>query len=278
MKSPIKITLLWFLPPLSIAQEKYTDSLKTVYQNAATDSVRYVTGRALYYYYYEELNRDTAFYYAEENPKLAQKNNKKLAEADSYVIEGYQLLHEGKYPASLKCLLEALKITEDENDKEETWPVVAIEPSHGKSRLLLLSMTHHMFGILMDQTQNTQQQIFHFKEALRIAKEIGNKKRQLLSAMNLGSSYLEIDNLDSALVFSMEAKRISDESSLYKYRGFIFSNIGDVYRKERNKALAKKYYYEGLTSAEEQGNFASIARNNIRLINCFLDEGKRIHC
>jgi signal transduction histidine kinase len=73
----------------------------------------------------------------------------------------------------------------------------------------------------------------------------------------------------------MEAKRISDESSLYKYRGFIFSNIGDVYRKEGNKALAKKYYYEGLTSAEEQGNFASIARNNIRLINCFLDEGKK---
>src|SRR5262245_55431102 len=100
MKPFIKTTLLLFLPVLSIAQEKYVDNLKAVYRNASTDSVRYTTGRALYYYY-EELNRDTALYYADENLKLAQKNNKKLPEASSLVIKGYQLLHEGKYPASL---------------------------------------------------------------------------------------------------------------------------------------------------------------------------------
>jgi signal transduction histidine kinase len=257
-----------------MAQEKYIDSLKTVYRNSPTDSARYSTGRALYYYY-EELNRDTALYYADQNLQLAQKNNKKLPEAASLVIKGYQLLHEGNYGASLKCLLQALKITEDENNKEETWPVVTIEPSPGKSRLLLLSITHHMFGILMEQTQNIQQQIFHFREALRIAKEIGNSNRHLLSAMNLGSSYLTINKLDSAQAFSMEANRISDESSLYKYKGFILSIIGDVYLKKGDKALAKKYYYAGLKSAQEQGNFASIARNNIRLINCFRDEGKK---
>jgi len=127
----------------------------------------------------------------------------------------------------------------------------------------------------MEQTQNTQQQIFHFKEALRIAREIGNANRQLLSAMNLGSSYLTINKLDSALAFSMEADRISDESSLNKYKGFILATIGDVYLKKGDKELAKKYYYAGLKSAQEQRNFSSIARNNIRLINRFLDEGKK---
>jgi len=127
----------------------------------------------------------------------------------------------------------------------------------------------------MEQTQNIQQQIFHFKEALRIAKEIGNINRQLLSAMNLGSSYLAINNLDSALAFSMEANRISDQSSLYKYKGFILSIIGDVYLKKGDKVLAKEYYYAGLKSAQQQANLASIARNNIRLIHSFLDEGKK---
>ena len=274
MKSTTKIISLLFLPLLSVAQEKNIDSLKTAYGDASSDSVRFATGRALYYYY-EELNRDTALYYAEENLQLAQKNHKKLPEAASLVIKGYQLLHEGKYPASLKCLLQALTITEDQNNTEETWPVVTIEPSPGKSRLLLLSITHHMFGILMEQTQNTQQQIFHFKEALRIAREIGNANRQLLSAMNLGGSYLTINKLDSALSFSMEADRISDESSLNKYKGFILATIGDVYLKKGDKELAKKYYYAGLKSAQEQRNFSSIARNNIRLINRFLDEGKK---
>jgi len=127
----------------------------------------------------------------------------------------------------------------------------------------------------MEQTQNTQQQIFHFKEALRIAREIGNANRQLLSAMNLGGSYLTINKLDSALSFSMEADRISDESSLNKYKGFILATIGDVYLKKGDKELAKKYYYAGLKSAQEQRNFSSIARNNIRLINRFLGEGKK---
>ncbi|HEV8507643.1 MAG TPA: hypothetical protein VGQ53_19660, partial [Chitinophagaceae bacterium] len=274
MKQIVKTIWVLFLPLLSIAQEKNIDGLKTAYRNASSDSVRFATGRALYYYY-EELNRDTALYYADENLQLAQKNNKKLPEASSLVIKGYQLLHEGKYPASLKCLLQALTITEDQNNKEETWPVVTIEPSPGKSRLLLLSITHHMFGILMEQTQNIQQQIFHFKEALKIAKEIGNANRQLLSAMNLGSSYLLINELDSALAFAMEANRISDESSLYKYKGFILSIIGDVYLKKGDKEVARHYYYAGLTSAQEQGNSTSIARNNIRLINCFRAEGKK---
>jgi two-component system, NtrC family, sensor kinase len=274
MKSVFRITLLLLLPVLSIAQGKNIDSLKIAYRNASNDSARYATGRALYYYY-EELNRDSALYYADENLKLSQNNHKKLAEAASLVIEGYQLLHQGKYPASLKCLMQALEITEDPNNKEETWPVVTIEPSPGKSRLLLLSMTHHMFGILMEQAQNIEQQIIHFKEAQAIAKQIGNANRQLLGAMNLGESYLVKGELDSALAFSIEANRISDASSLYKYKGFILSVIGDVYLKKGDEALAKKYYYAGLASAREQGNFASIARNNIRLINCFRDEGKK---
>jgi hypothetical protein len=108
MKSFIKITLLLFLPVLSIAQEKNIDSLKAVYRDASTDSARYATGRALYYYY-EELNRDSALYYADENLKLAQKNSKKLAEAASLVIKGYQLLHEGKVSCFIKMFVGGIK-------------------------------------------------------------------------------------------------------------------------------------------------------------------------
>ena len=275
MKPVLKIILFLLLPFLCIAQEKYVDSLKSVYGNTPDDSTRYVTGRALYYYY-EELNRDTALYYAEQNLKLARANNRKLAEAASLVIKGYQLLHQGKYAASLESLLLAFKIGNDAGDNtEETWPLVSIEPSPGKSRLLILAITHHMFGLLMEQTQNTDQQIFHFNEALRIAKQIGNSNRHLLAAMNLGNSYLLIGNLDSALGFAKDADRISQKASLHKYRGYILSVIGDIYMKKGDRALAKTYYYEGLKSASEQENLGSVARNNIRLINCFAAEGKK---
>jgi tetratricopeptide (TPR) repeat protein len=102
-----------------------------------------------------------------------------------------------------------------------------------------------MFGILMEQTQNYEQQIFHFKEALRIAQEIGNKNRQLLSAMNLGSSYLATNKLDSALAFRRKQTGSQTNRHYIKYKGFILSIIGDVYLKEGNKALAKDYYLCG---------------------------------
>jgi len=239
MRSIIISVSLLFLPFLTMAQEKYADSLKEVFRSTATDSVRYTAGRALYYYY-EEQNRDSALYFAEQNLLLAKKNNKKLAEAASLDIKAYQLMHQGKYAPSLQCLLLAFKILEGvAGNQEETWPVVTIEPSPGKSKLLILTITHHMFGILMEQTQNVKQQIFHFKEALRIAKEIGNANRHLLAAMNLGSSYLMVDKPDSALVFAMEAYRISKEASLYKYRGISFLLLATCIKKRGTRHWLK---------------------------------------
>ena len=171
LKSILKVTLFLFLPVLAMAQEKYTDSLKTVYRNDSNDSVRYAAGKALYNYY-EELNRDSALYYADQNLLLGQKNKRKLVQVFALDTKGYQLLHLGRYSESLECLLEAFKIAGDpENDTEETWSL-SVQPSPGKSRLLMLSITHHMMGILMWQTQNSEQEIFHFREARRIAGEI----------------------------------------------------------------------------------------------------------
>ncbi len=159
------------MPAFVDAKQNLPDSLKQVFNNAPNDSTRYIAAKALYNYY-EELNRNSALYYADQSLFLARKNNKKLIEAFALNTKGYQLLHLGRYSESLQCLLQAFRIAEDpKNNKEETWQL-STQPSPGKSRLLMLAITHHMFGILMSQTQNTEQEIFHFKEARRIARKL----------------------------------------------------------------------------------------------------------
>ncbi len=181
MRTYVRIIFLLLLPVCVHAQPA-ADSLREIFDNATGDSIRYTASRALYNYY-EELNRDSALRYSEYNLLLARKNNKKLIEVFALNTRGYQLIHLGRYSESLQCLLEAFKIAEDPaNDTQETWPL-SIQPSPGKDRLLMLSVTHHMLGILMWQTQNNEQQIFHFKEAGRIAGEIGNQFRVLLSGL-----------------------------------------------------------------------------------------------
>lgn len=249
------------------------DSLKYIFRNATVESLRYEAGRTLYVLY-EERNRDTAYYYADQCLSLAKKNNKKLVEAVFLDLKGYQLLHLGQYAASLQCLLEAFKIAEDpKNDMEEAWRLTTY-PSPGKNRLLVLALTHHMFGILMEQTQNVKQQIIHFKAAREIALEIKNQNRHLLADMNLGNSYMAINEPDTALAFMQEAEQVVAASGINRFKGFISSIIGDIYLPKGDKEKAKTYYQEGLRISSELNNTSSMSRNMLRLINYYAEKGQ----
>jgi two-component system, NtrC family, sensor kinase len=139
----------------------------------------------------------------------------------------------------------------------------------------MLAITHHMFGILMWQTQNTEQEIFHFKEARRIAKEIDNPFRLLLANMNLGNSYLTINRPDSSFVFAKEAESIALKAGLIKYLGQIYSILGEIYMDNGDKESAKKYFYQGIQTSIEQNNMSSLSRNYLRLIRYYLAEGQK---
>ncbi len=269
-----KTFLLLLLTVTVCGQENQADSLKHVFRNSADDSIRYESGRQLYLLY-EERNRDSALYYADQCLQLARKHNKKLAEVVALDIKGYQLLHHGQYAAAFQNFLQAFKIAEDPgNDMEESW-LLSHYPSPGHSRLLALSLTHHMFSILMEQTQNVQRRIFHLNEARRIALEIGNKNRYLLAIMNLGNSYLTINKPDSALVYTLEAEKLSAEGKLNNFRGHILANLGDIALQKGDRAQAKKYYDEGLNISTQLNTFSSIVRINARLLQFHKKEGNK---
>ena len=198
MKIFFTIILLFLLPLLTAAQQ-LPDSLHNVYLKTTDDSTRYVVGKNLYDYY-EESNKDSALYYAQQDLMLARKHNEKLAEAYFLDNTAYQLIGMGKYAEALQLVLEAFTITkEPKNETQSTW-VLFTHPFNGSSRLLILSYTHHIFAILMRETQNIEQEIIHYSEARRIASEIGHPVRQMLASMNLGRSYTTINKLDSALM------------------------------------------------------------------------------
>ena len=75
----------------------------------APDSVQYILNSKLNDYY-EEINTDSAVYFAEQELMIARRNKQKLAESDALVSIGYQLVSGGKYGESLKYLLEAFEI------------------------------------------------------------------------------------------------------------------------------------------------------------------------
>ena len=280
IKHYLKILLLALFPLFAKAQsvpplrqQTLPDSLRQILINAPNDSIRHETCRLLYNYY-EESNRDSALYYTEQRLLLSKKNNKRIVEAFALGIKGYQLVYLGRFGEALESLLQAFKIAENpKNDENDSWRLTGY-PSPGKSRLLSLSLVHHMFGHLMAQTHNTEQQIFHCKEGLRIAVEIGNKQRILVGAMVLGSTYVAINKPDSALLFAKRSEQAAIESGITKWDGYIYFVMGDVFLKKADKALAVHYYHKALQSSRENNNLNNVAGSCTRLLNYYRVEGQ----
>jgi two-component system NtrC family sensor kinase len=272
MKTCIKIFLL-LLPALAQAQVHLPDSTIKALKNATNDSLRY-RANVQAYLYCEEINRDSALYYVGKTLLLTRKNNRMLLVAWSLASKSYQLTTIGRYAEALKCLLQAFEIAQDPQNDNNSWFLnQRVTPE--KNRLLTLALVHHMFGVLMYRTQNTEQTIFHFKEAKRIAQEINNPARVMLADMNLGKVYISLNKIDSALVFENEAKDITLKIGSKKYLGHIFSCFGDIALKQGNKTKAKQFYYEGVNAATEQNNIADLNWNYLKLTNFYLAEKEK---
>lgn len=278
MKQLLRIVILLLLSFELFAQQNVQDSLKRSLSNAVDDSSRYIILRRIYDYY-EETSRDSAFYYAHLCLQLAQKNKQKLAEIHCLDNKAYQLIGLGRYAEALQYLLEAIKMAEDKNnERSRTWELFSAKFNAafaGNNRLLMLAYTHHIFGILMWQTDNNDQAIVHFREARRISLNIRHSTRQMMAAMNLGRSYLNINQVDSALMLEKEAEQLAFKTNFTKYLGQVYSIIGGIYEKKNDPVQQMLYYRLSIQTAKEQNNLNSLSSSYFIITKFFLAEQEK---
>ena len=258
MRIVFKIAFCLLLPVLSQAQPSLSDSLRQRFFSSTDDSVRYETAIRLYDHY-EELNRDSAFFYGDQSVLISRKNNKKLNEAYSLSRKAYQEVNLGNYADALNSLLTAFSISENKENEKYYWSIDPLR-TESQKRLYALSCTHHIFGILMRETKNMEQQLIHFREAKRIAVEINTPARSVLGSLNLGRIYIELGKLDSALIHENEAERIARSANRYKYLSGILYYKGVISKNKGDTSQALSYFYESIRSGIEQNNLDGLAR------------------
>ncbi len=272
--------LFLLVPAFAGSQTGRIDSLQLLYSTAPDGSARFKAASNIYFYY-QELNRDSALFYTEQQFLIATRKKNKIAEGVSLVSKSYQLMGLGRYADALKCLQAAFVIAEDkQNEKAEPWDYF-LTPFVGNSRLLLLSYTHHMYALLMLSTENLQQQIYHFKIAGKIGEEIRYAPRIQLAYLNLGQSYLDANQPDSALYYEKEAEKwaLHSDSSTYRlaktYLGTVEMHLGDIYQAMGNSSMSLAYYYKSLHTSTGINNRASLSRVCLRLSRYHLAAGNK---
>jgi two-component system, NtrC family, sensor kinase len=274
MKIRLTITLLLLLPFIANAQQNRPDSLRKILQNATSDSARYNAAVNLYFFFIE-VNRDSALLYVENRLALARKNNIALAEAAALISKAYQYNAVGKYSEAFQNLMEALRIAEDPKTTEkEGWNVTQY-PIPGVNKQIVLSTIHHVLGGVMRNTANYEQEIAQLKKAVQIAAQINHPDRQMTGNMNLGSAYLRMGQLDSALYYAQAAQALSNNPLAQGYVGNNLFTIGDIFLARGDTVKAMKTYYEGLSSAKKQNNQSDVANLNHKLFRIYLKGGNK---
>ena len=266
MKQCLKLLLLILFPFLVNAQQSYRDRLHYLIENAKNDSALFMANYDLATYY-EEQNIDSALFFADQCILIARKNNQKLAEAGGLNTKGYQLMTLERFGESLKCLQQAFSIVENPESEKNSWNI--------ESRLLILSSNHHMFGLLMSITQNTKQEIYHYKEAIRIAKQIENQFRIFIANSNLGGTYEGLNMLDSALIFAKRAEAITLPPAFKKYAGWNSFDLGKIYFRKGDVAFAKQYFYNGIRISKEQENKSNLVSIYFALTKLYISENEK---
>jgi len=279
MRTIFKI-ILFVLPVTLDAQLTHVDSLRVAFNNAPEGPLKFKAARNAYFYY-QELNRDSALFYTRQQLKIAEQNNNKIGEGIAKVQIGYQVMALGKYAEALRNLQDAFVIAEDtRNEKAEPWDYF-LTPYNGNIRLLLLSYAHHMYALLMIQTENLEQQIIHFKIAADIGKQINYLPRIQLAYLNLGQAYLTANQPDTALYYEKLAEQTAlsandSTSALARvYLGTIRMHIGDIYEALNNEQMELACYYSGYHTSIENNNRTTLSRICSRLSRYHIEKGNK---
>jgi len=278
MKTRIKIVFLLMMPAICLAQQSRRDSLKTALKTARTDSARFTSLMDLGWEY-SETNRDTALYFHDQAFKLAKKNAHMLDQAIALSGKGYELMHLGKFPESLACFQEGLKLAEDPANEKNGWygslPNAKV-PGRHTVRIAAIANLHHNLGHLMGATGNTDQQIVQYRIAKALAAETGVNYLLDLVYMNLGYAYLKLNQLDSALMYEQNAERImKDPKVSKKYLGYVYGVVGQVYLKKQYKELAIKYFHKEISTGLDQKNFGVVGISYSALTDYYLGKKQK---
>jgi len=259
MKKIFTVLMFSFVTIVVTAQLFEVQSLKLRMASTSNDTLRIgmLDSLALAY---SEVDLDSSLYYSEEEINLCQKLGYRLSEAFAMNNKGYALLNRGNYPNALRIFLAGLQIAEDKQSEKRLIPanyrsiggVGASNATPEEYRLQIAGWLHFNTGILYENANNVEKEMFHYSRALKLGEQINHLGLVGIANMNLGRLYLLLDKKDSALICEKKAYDIASKLGLFDYSGSVLLNLGRVYLAIGDKPKAIEYIQRAIVVSDQQ--------------------------
>ncbi|SEL66636.1 tetratricopeptide repeat protein [Parapedobacter koreensis] len=248
------ILLLAFALAMTHAQgmQQETDSLKNLLLTANEDTAK-VDILLQFAPYWTGSKPDSALMMAQRALDLSRKLHYKKGEAKSlnYVGLAYSVI--GNLPKALSHYLEALKLNEARND------LLEMAKNMGN-----IAQIYHLQG-------DGRQQVDYLLKTKHILETIDNKNVLIIALANLGGSYLGIEMLDSARIYTSQAFELAEQLQNTYVMTTCIANLGHINKEMGNLDIALAYYRKASAYYETQNEDDGFAQILLAKAEIFRD-------
>jgi tetratricopeptide (TPR) repeat protein len=187
--------------------------------------------------YYKYKKPDSGLFYLNKALALARQIEFARGQVEAMLHIAVTQITLGNEANALRANLQANKIAE--KNKLIEYKVV-----------LLVQL-----GIIYYRSQNYKKALSSFRETMKLADLVHDSAYYALAQTSMGETYLELNQLDSALNCSQLAYNIADKiADKIKVNWLLHDvriNLGKIYSKKGNPDLALKYFHQSLQIAGE---------------------------
>jgi tetratricopeptide (TPR) repeat protein len=235
MKRHICVFLLICIVQLNYihAQTHTIDSLKHLLQTERQDSTRSILFQWLSFEYVY-TKPDSAMLLARQGLELANKIDFEKGEISALGSIGNLYSVMGDDAKGLEILLQALKKSED---------------SRGKKSARVLAFIASVYEKQGDIKKSLE---YSFK-AMEAATAANSEYRIILSFLEIGSNYEELNQLDSAMFFTQKGYGLANRSIYKDLIGVALENLGDSFRAQAGNRVCHRCF-DGARIYRDHGN------------------------
>jgi len=196
-------------------------------------------------------NYDTAFYYAANAKRLAERLSYKKGMGASYYHIGNVHANQGNYPKALENYLASLKIKEEIGDRSG------------------MANSYNNIGNVHIYQGNYPKALENHFASLKIMEEIGDRKGMANSYGNIGGVHADQGNYPKALENYFASLKIREEIGDRRGVAYSYNGIGNVHAYQGNYPKALENYLASLKIKEEMGDKKGMAGsyNNIGAVH-----------
>jgi two-component system, NtrC family, sensor kinase len=251
---------LFIMSGIIAQDQKLADSLANIYQqNILKDTAKLELLCDLSFNETRDLNK--GLQYAEELIRLSRQEGNENYLRRAYYLKGTKKRLQGELEEALDAYIKSAAVARKLHDLEaEAEAYSAIGDSYNVANNPTTAQQYYNNAIRILRQSSLQS----LEDSINFASVLNNA----------GDALLKIQNYDSALLYSMEAKLIFDKVNYQSGKAYSLGNIGMVYASTGNNDLAEKTMNDAITILKETQDYYPICVFLISISDIYFSKGE----